>query len=57
MRWLDVATPVDELRSMLKPYPAERMQAIAVSRTANSVKNDSADCIAPIGEPPLVPML
>jgi putative SOS response-associated peptidase YedK len=51
--WLDTATSVEELRSLLKPFPAERMQALAVSRTANSVKNDSPDCIEPIGEPPL----
>jgi hypothetical protein len=29
------------------------MQAQAVSRAVNSVKNDDEECIAPIGEPPL----
>ena len=52
-RWLDLATPVDELRGLLKPYPAERMRAVAVSRNVNSVKNDNESCIEPIGEPPL----
>ena len=52
-RWLDAGTPIEELRAMLKPLPAERMQAEAVSRAVNSVKNDNEDCIAPIGEPPL----
>jgi putative SOS response-associated peptidase YedK len=53
-RWLDSSTPVDELRAMLKPFPAERMEAYAVSRVVNSVKNDTEECIAPLaGEPPL----
>ena len=52
-RWLDAGTPIEELRAMLRPLPAERMQAEAVSRAVNSVKNDNEDCIAPIGEPPL----
>ena len=46
--------PIDELRSMLRPLPADRMRAEAVSRTVNSVKNDNEECITPIGEPPLV---
>ena len=41
------------MRALLKPYPAERMTAEAVSRRVNSVKNDDEECIAPIGEPPL----
>ncbi len=52
-RWLNVATPVDELQALLRPYPAEKMQATAVSRLVNSVKNDTEACIQPIGEPPL----
>ena len=51
--WLDTNTPVDELRALLRPYPAERMQAQAVSRAVNSVKNDNEECIQPIGEPAL----
>jgi putative SOS response-associated peptidase YedK len=52
-RWLDRDTDVEELRAMLKPYPAERMRAEAVNRAVNSVKNDGPECIEPIGEPPL----
>jgi putative SOS response-associated peptidase YedK len=52
-RWLDANTPVDELRALLRPYPAKRMQAQAVSRAVNSVKNDNEECIQPIVEPPL----
>jgi putative SOS response-associated peptidase YedK len=49
-RWLDPGTAIDELRALLEPYPAERMEAYAVSRTVNSVKNDTEECIEPIGE-------
>ena len=52
-RWLDPSTPIEDLRAMLKPYPAERMTALAVNRAVNSVKNDNETCIEPIGEPPL----
>jgi putative SOS response-associated peptidase YedK len=41
------------MRALLKPYPAERMHALAVNRAVNSVKNDMEDCIQPIGEPAL----
>ena len=49
--WLDNDTPVETLQKMLKPYPAEKMRAEAVSRAVNSVKNDNEECITPIGEP------
>ncbi len=52
-RWLAPDTPIEGLRALLKPYPAERMCAVAVSRNVNSVKNDDESCIQPIGEPPL----
>jgi putative SOS response-associated peptidase YedK len=52
-RWLAADTPVDELHALLKPYPAERMRAIAVNRRVNSVKNDDEACIEEIGERPL----
>jgi putative SOS response-associated peptidase YedK len=54
-RWLDAATPLEELRAMLKPLPADRMRAEAVNRAVNSVKNDNEECITPIGEPALEP--
>jgi putative SOS response-associated peptidase YedK len=52
-RWLDSDIALDELRSLLKPYDSELMEACAVSRAANNVRNDNPECIAPIGEPPL----
>jgi putative SOS response-associated peptidase YedK len=54
-RWLDPRTSVEQLKALLKPYPAERMRAEAVSRAVNSVKNDNEECIEPIGETPLEP--
>jgi putative SOS response-associated peptidase YedK len=52
-RWLAPDASMDELRALLRPYPAERMQAQAVNRAVNSAKNDDETCIQPIGEPPL----
>ncbi len=52
-RWLEDDVSAEGLRALLKPYPAERMTAEAVSRRVNSVKNDDEECIAPIGEPSL----
>jgi putative SOS response-associated peptidase YedK len=52
-RWLDPDSSPEDLRALLKPYPADRMRAEAVNRAVNSVKNDTEECIEPIGEPPL----
>ena len=35
------------LKSLLAPYPAERMRAYAVSKAVNSVKNDQPAIIEP----------
>ena len=47
-RWLDPAAKQDELRALLRPYEAALMEAYAVSRLVNSVKNDSEECIEPV---------
>lgn len=39
---------LQSLKELLRPYPAEDMQAIPVSTTVNSVKNDTEDCIRSI---------
>jgi putative SOS response-associated peptidase YedK len=45
-RWLDPRErDASELAEMLKPYPASEMEARPVSRTVNSPKNDSPDCM------------
>lgn len=45
--WLHPETEVDELRHLLRPYPAEWMNAYAVSTAVNKPSNDSPDCIVP----------
>lgn len=52
-QWLDPSAGIEHLRSLLKPYDPDLMEAYAVSRAANDVRNDNPECIAPIGEPPL----
>jgi len=46
-RWLDVATPADDLLGMLKPCPEDWLQVYAVNRAVNSVRNDDERCIEP----------
>ena len=52
-RWLDPATDITEAHSLLRPYDPALMQAYAVNRAVNNVKNDDETCIEAIGEPPL----
>jgi putative SOS response-associated peptidase YedK len=47
-RWLDASANLDDLRAMLRPYDADLMEAYAVSRAVNSVKNDTEECIEPV---------
>ncbi len=49
-QWLAPSSSAEELLAMLKPYDADLMQAYAVSRTVNSVKNDNEECIEPLSE-------
>lgn len=45
--WLDPKTEDESLLlSLLKPYPADQMEAYPVSKKVNSPKNNSADCLA-----------
>ena len=39
---------LQSLKELLRPYPAEEMQAVPVSTIVNSVKNDTEDCIRSI---------
>jgi putative SOS response-associated peptidase YedK len=52
-RWLDPNSRPDELLALLRPYDAKLMEAYAVNRAVNSVKNDNEQCIEPVGEPAL----
>ena len=49
-RWLGANSDLDGLQAMLRPYDAGLMEAYAVSRAVNSVKNDTDECIQPVPE-------
>lgn len=44
-RWLDKDLKTEDLKKMLKPFPAEVMKAYPVSKVVGNVKNDSLACI------------
>jgi putative SOS response-associated peptidase YedK len=48
-RWLGPGERPDGLRGLLRPYDAALMKGYEVSRVVNSVKNDVAECIQPVG--------
>ena len=43
--WLDPGTAPGRLQEMLRPYPAEKMEAYPVSRQVNSPAFDCPDCL------------
>ena len=48
--WLDPATPnIHEWLSALAPFPSQELEAYEVSRRVNSPKNNSIECIQPVG--------
>jgi len=46
--WLNDATRPAELRSLLRPAPAEWLDAYAVSPAVNNVRNEGAELLAPL---------
>jgi putative SOS response-associated peptidase YedK len=46
--WLDEATAPVELRSLLRPAPAETLDAYAVSPAVNNVRNEGPELLAPL---------
>ena len=46
--WMFASNSADELKLLLRPYDADLMEAYAVSRVVNSVKNDTEECIEPV---------
>lgn len=49
-QWLgETAVEPDALGALLRPYPAERMRAYAVSPRVGNVKNDDAGLVEPVG--------
>ena len=50
--WLDPAvTEAQRLLPLLKPYPAEKMEARPVSSVVNSPAHESGECIQPLPHP------
>jgi len=47
-RWLDPATPADNLRGLLRPCPDAPMARYRVTAVVNSVKTDDSRCFAPL---------
>jgi putative SOS response-associated peptidase YedK len=51
-RWLDAGEhDSTRLTELLRPFPAEQMEAYPVSPLVNSGRNDSPECIRPAGSP------
>jgi putative SOS response-associated peptidase YedK len=46
-RWLDNDTPPNDLKSLLKPYPAELMAVAEANRLVNSWKNEGPQLLDP----------
>jgi putative SOS response-associated peptidase YedK len=49
-QWLDPSLTVDELKALLRPYDPALMEAYAVSRVVNSVKNDTEEGVVTFSE-------
>ena len=49
--WLDAPrTPIDALRPLLSPCPADVIEAYPVSTLVNNARNDEPRCIEPLGD-------
>jgi len=48
--WLNPKAPMDDILSLLKPYPAEQMNAYPISTHIKNPKNDGRELIEPVGE-------
>ncbi len=47
--WLDPGDNPEQALHLLRPYPAAKMDAYPVSTTVNSPRNDTPECIEPVG--------
>ena len=47
--WLDPDAPADEARTVLAPYPADLMEAFAVSTAVNQARKDDPSMVEPAG--------
>ena len=48
--WLNPKAPMDDIVSLLKPFPAEQMNAYPISIKIKNPKNDGRELIEPVGE-------
>jgi putative SOS response-associated peptidase YedK len=48
--WLDPASEPSALQGLLRPYPAERMGAVAVGDYVSSARNEGPRCAEPAGQ-------
>jgi putative SOS response-associated peptidase YedK len=46
--WLTEGTPAEQLRALLRPTPAEPLDAYAVSPAVNNVRNEGPELLAPL---------
>lgn len=46
--WLAADIPLPEVKSLLRPFPAERMKGVEVSRYVNSPFNEGSECLEPV---------
>lgn len=50
-RWLDTGIlDPGRILTMVAPYPAAEMEAVAVSRAVNSPKKDTPECVQPVAQ-------
>ena len=54
--WLDPKARPEDLHALLRPFPAERMEAVPVSPRVNKVDVDDAECERPLAQAPPVPV-
>ena len=52
--WLDPSTPLERVRALLRPAPADLLEARAVAPFVNRVENDDARCVEPGAGPELL---
>lgn len=51
-RWLNAGTPLEEVRDLLRQYPAEQMESFPVSTVVNNPRNETPECAAPVSDGP-----
>lgn len=50
-RWLDAGTPLEEIKGLLRQFPADQMENFPVSTVVNNPRNEVPECVQPMGAP------